>query len=128
MSHQITGFAPMLESDDLMRTRQFYTEVLGFEVQGSWPEGAPCWLSLRCGNVEVMFSNRNEQRREFAAAPQPMFTGSIYFYTNDVEALWARWRERVRVEYPIDTFDYGMREFAIRDDCGYLLQFGQSTV
>jgi uncharacterized glyoxalase superfamily protein PhnB len=126
-TNQFTGFAPMLESDDLLRTLKFYTEVLGFECKGQWPQDAPCWLSLRCGAVEVMFSDRNEHRREFAASPQPLFTGSIYFYTSDVAALWERLRECVTVEYPIDTFEYGMREFAIRDDCGYLLQFGQDV-
>jgi len=28
------------------------------------------------------------------------------------------------VVYPIESFDYGMREFAIRDNNGYILQFG----
>jgi len=27
--------------------------------------------------------------------------------------------------YPIENFDYGMREFAIRDNNGYILQFGK---
>lgn len=30
-----------------------------------------------------------------------------------------------RVCYPIEDFHYGMREFAIFDNNGYLLQFGQ---
>ena len=34
--------------------------------------------------------------------------------------------DRVRICYPIETFDYGMREFAIYDDNnGYVLQFGR---
>ncbi|NOT63447.1 MAG: VOC family protein [Acidobacteria bacterium] len=127
MTKPFTGLTPMLESDDLMRTLKFYTEVLGFECKGRWPEDAPCWLSLRCGDIEVAFSNRNEHRREFAATATPLLTGSLYFYTNEVEAWWERLRERVTVEYPLETFDYGMREFAIRDDCGYLLQFGQDV-
>ena len=110
-----------------MRTLKFYTEVLSFECQGQWPKDAPCWLSLRSGTVEVMFSNRTEQRREFTASATPLLTGALYFYTNEVEAWWERLRERAVVEYPIDTFEYGMREFAIRDDCGYLLQFGQDV-
>jgi uncharacterized glyoxalase superfamily protein PhnB len=42
-----------------------------------------------------------------------------------VDALWAQLRERIDVVYPIENFDYGMREFAIRDINGYVLQFGQ---
>ena len=31
------------------------------------------------------------------------------------------------VVYPMETFGYGMREFAVYDNNGYLLQFGQET-
>ena len=34
-------------------------------------------------------------------------------------------QDQCEVVYPIEDFDYGMREFAIRDNSGYLLQFGQ---
>ena len=34
-------------------------------------------------------------------------------------------KDKAEVVYPIEDFDYGMREFAIRDNNGYLLQFGQ---
>jgi hypothetical protein len=31
----------------------------------------------------------------------------------------------VTIVYPLEDFPYGMREFAIRDNNGYILQFGQ---
>ena len=34
-------------------------------------------------------------------------------------------QDKARVVYPIENFFYGMREFAIRDNNGYILQFGQ---
>ena len=43
----------------------------------------------------------------------------------DVDALWERLKDVVRVCYPIEDFEYGMREFGIYDNNGYLLQFGQ---
>jgi uncharacterized glyoxalase superfamily protein PhnB len=52
-------------------------------------------------------------------------TGSLYFKTDDVNALWLRLKDKCKVEYPPEDFEYGMREFAIRDNSGYLLQFGQ---
>ena len=55
----------------------------------------------------------------------PTFTGSLYFHTDDVDTLWQRLKDRARICYPIDNFEYGMREFAIYDNNGYLLQFGQ---
>ena len=34
-------------------------------------------------------------------------------------------KDHAQVCYPIEDFHYGMREFAIFDNNGYLLQFGQ---
>jgi uncharacterized glyoxalase superfamily protein PhnB len=55
----------------------------------------------------------------------PAFTGSLYFNVDDAAALWATVKDHARVCYPIEDFHYGMREFAIFDNNGYLLQFGQ---
>ena len=41
------------------------------------------------------------------------------------EQIWERLKDKTNVCYPIETFEYGMREFAIYDNNGYLLQFGQ---
>jgi hypothetical protein len=42
-----------------------------------------------------------------------------------VDAFWQLVKDRVKVCYPIEDFDYGMREFGIFDNNGYLLQFGR---
>jgi uncharacterized glyoxalase superfamily protein PhnB len=58
---------------------------------------------------------------------RPAFTGSLYFRVAQVDELWLQVKDHARVSYPIETFDYGMREFAIYDNSGYLLQFGQAV-
>ena len=58
-------------------------------------------------------------------ASSPAFTGSLYLRCDDVDGWWLRLKERARVCYPIEDFAYGMREFAIYDSNGFLLQFGQ---
>jgi uncharacterized glyoxalase superfamily protein PhnB len=68
-----------------------------------------------------MFASAN-QHEPFE---RPVFTGSLYIKTDDVDASWERLRDNVKVCYPIENFDYGMREFAIYDNNGYLIQFGQ---
>ena len=44
---------------------------------------------------------------------------------DDVENLWKQLKDRSSIVYPIEDSSYGMREFAIRDNSGYILQFGQ---
>ena len=39
--------------------------------------------------------------------------------------MWTKVRDKTRICYGIENFDYGMREFAIDDNNGYMLQFGQ---
>jgi uncharacterized glyoxalase superfamily protein PhnB len=109
--------SPMLAVTNIDETLLFYRDLLGFECVSR----TEAWASLRKDNVEIMFSLPNEHE----PFEKCVFTGSIYFNTSDVDALWTAIKDRARVVYPIENFFYGMREFAIRDNNGYILQFGQ---
>jgi uncharacterized glyoxalase superfamily protein PhnB len=97
----------------------FYRDVLGFAVVAS----AEGWAAVARDGVEVMFALPNAH----VPFERPHFTGSLYFRTDDVDALWSQLKDRCRVEYGPESFDYGMREFAVYDNSGYLLQFGQEV-
>jgi uncharacterized glyoxalase superfamily protein PhnB len=116
---KLQALTPMLRTWDLPRSIAFYTEVLGFECERASEEWG--WASLRRDAAAIMLARPDAHAGDTA----PAFTGSLYLKTDDVDALWARLRDRVRVCYPIESFDYGMREFAIYDNNGYVLQFGQ---
>ena len=53
------------------------------------------------------------------------FTGSFYFVVDNVDELWNQVKDDCEVVYEIETFEWDMREFAIYDNNGYILQFGQ---
>jgi len=55
----------------------------------------------------------------------PVFTGSFYFSVSQVDDLWEALKNTPYIYYAIEDFEYGMREFAIKDNNGYVLQFGQ---
>jgi uncharacterized glyoxalase superfamily protein PhnB len=55
-----------------------------------------------------------------------LLTGSLYINVQDVDAAWNELKDKCQVVYPIENFMYGMREFAITDNNGYILNFGQS--
>ncbi len=110
---------PMLRTKNLRGTVDFYTDVLGFQCAAFNEEWG--WASLQLDDVTVMVASPNAHE-PFEA---PAFTGSLYFRTDDVDALWGRLKDRAKVCYPVEDFEYGMREFAVYDDNGYLLQFGQ---
>jgi uncharacterized glyoxalase superfamily protein PhnB len=74
--------------------------------------------------VKIMLAKPNEH----TPFDKPIFTGSFYFNTDNVDKLWEDLKDKAKVCYEIENFDWQMREFAIYDNNGYLLQFGQDTV
>jgi len=110
----------MLETLNLEETILFYTEVLGFSCTG-YEENT--WASLERDQVAVMFACPKEDRE----IPSLTMAGSLYFYPDRVEEIWELVKDKARVCYPLEEFDSGIREFAIYDNNGYLLQFGQEV-
>src|SRR5258708_2347173 len=101
---RITELRPMLWTEDLMGTIRFYTEVLGFttdKVDEDWG-----WAALSIDNVAIMLARPNEH----TPYDKIGFTGTFYFNTDDVEAVWTKLKDKTRVCYGIENFEYGMRE------------------
>ena len=116
--------SPILECEDLKSAMSYYTEVLGFECTGVFPEDrVPTWASVKRGGAVIMLSARSPH----SEIENPVMTGSIYMYPESVDELWEEFKDKTDVSYEIETFEYGMREFGIRDCNGYLLQFGQDV-
>ena len=116
----LTSLTPMLETKDLSGTKEFYVSTLNFEVDGY--DESFGWMSLKKDNISIMFAKPNEHR----IIPESIMSGSLYINADNVDDLWENLKDKTKVCYPIETFDYGMREFAIFDNNGYLLQFGKS--
>lgn len=116
---KLTALRPMFWTEKMEETISFYTQNLGFtlgEINNDWG-----WASLYKDDVHIMLAKPNEHTQ----FEKPVFTGSFYFNTDDVEALWEELKDKVEICYAIDNFEWEMREFAIYDNNGYILQFGQ---
>jgi uncharacterized glyoxalase superfamily protein PhnB len=101
------------------RSVRFYVDNLGFT----------------CGLQTHEYSNlERDAVRIMLAAPiahgawnGPKFTGQLYIgldTAEEVDAVWAKAKDRAEIIYALDDFDYGAHEFGIRDDNGYHLAFG----
>ena len=117
----IISLSPIIYSVSVTATIEFYCSVLGFELKEKNDEGS--WASLEKEGVGIMVSKPIMD----ASFDNAVFTGSFYFVVDDVERLWSELQSKVDLVYPIETFDWGMREFALRDNNGYVLQFGQEA-
>lgn len=109
---------PMLWTKDLQATVNFYTQVLEFtldELNEDWG-----WASLHKDDVALMIALPNEH----TPFEQPTFTGTFYITTDEVDYWWEKLKDKVKVCYEIENFEYDMREFAFYDNNGYLIQYG----
>lgn len=112
----------MLETLNLTQTIDFYTNKLGFQLIELYPDSHhPTWANIKRENVEIMFTTQT-------ASPKEAVKSSLYLYPTNVDAVWEEIKGIMEIELPIQTFDYGMREFAIRDCNGHLLHFGKQTI
>jgi uncharacterized glyoxalase superfamily protein PhnB len=116
----VQGVSIALSTEDVERSVKFYVEQLGFtctlQLEG--------FARVRLGAANIMLGQPN------AHLPWegPRFTGSIYLAVDNVDDLWERLKTRARIVYPIETMEYGVREFGLLDDNGYQLSFAQHVV
>lgn len=114
---KILDVTPILTVEAMEPAIAFYRDSLGFKCVAS----TDAWACMSYDGVEVMLSLPNAH----LLFERPVMTGSLYFNTDNADGWWERLKDKCTVEYPIEDFVYGMREFAVRENSGYLLQFGQ---
>ena len=113
---------PMIHVPDVRRTVDWYRSI-GFDVAVTYGdnEGGLSFAMVSFGSGEVMFSSGGRlsahHRRDV----------DLYVYTEDVDNLHARIKDRVEiVEGPHNMF-YGMREVIVRDLNGFWITFGEEV-
>ena len=119
---------PELMVDDMEASIYFYEEILGFEVIAKVPEtGKATWASLKNGEAEIMLYAREELEKEI-----PMIKGRetgggavLYLRVEDIEKLFDEVKTKVTVVKQLETTDYGVKEFAILDNSGYVVMVGE---
>jgi uncharacterized glyoxalase superfamily protein PhnB len=113
---------PVIWTFDFKDTIEFYTNNLGFkcgEYRIDWG-----WTALYRDDIEIMVTLPNEHM----LFHKPIFTGSFYITTENVDEIWNELKDKTKICYPIEDFEYGMREFAVYDNNGYLIQFCQEIL
>ena len=118
---RFAGLSVRLLSKDLEATLDFYTELLGFTIDVLWPEDAPTVCVLDNGPVHLLFY------REGPEDETPGATAQLTIETEGVQDLYQDVLGRAEVLWGPEVYDYGRREFSIRDPNGYELIFSELT-
>ena len=103
-----------LSVSDVLAAADFYTKKLGFIL--AFTEGEPpTFAGVNLGHVQIFLTK---------GTPTPEGC-SVYFVVGDADALYEFHRANGLeiVAVPTDQ-PYGLREYTVRDMCGYYLNFG----
>jgi catechol 2,3-dioxygenase-like lactoylglutathione lyase family enzyme len=101
---------------DLARAIDWYTSVLGFEVESLWPPDAPDYAHFKSAGGAT-----------FAVMEADGRGGRFNFTVDDPDELWAQLEDRVTVIEPLFDTAYGTRKFTIADPDGNELGFVKSS-
>jgi hypothetical protein len=74
---------------------------------------------LEAGAAELLLSTGSH------LGGKPQFTGTLYFHISGVQEFFERVKNQVEVVWPLETMDYGQKEFGVRDGDGYVLAFAE---
>jgi catechol 2,3-dioxygenase-like lactoylglutathione lyase family enzyme len=121
---RFTGVVPQFTVPDVVRTAEYYRDVLGFHIAGYW-RTPPVFAVVRRDSVEVFFN-----RADGSAVRTGRAEGAYdaYFHIAGVDAFAADLRARGAdiVEGPV-LREYEQRELVIRDCNGLVLAFGEEV-
>jgi len=124
----LRAISPCFLVEDVVKTAEYYRDVLGFHFDRYWGE-PPCFVILLRDSVEISLSNPGggftprPNRRDHPDAPWDAYiwVGVLGVMENELRSKGAK-----IIRGPEDTF-YQTREIEIEDCNGYVICFGQDT-
>ena len=124
---------PQFTVPDLVRTAEYYRDVLGFQIAGYWDgervslvaDTPPVFAIVRRDQVLIFF-NRADQPEVRTGQAEGAY--DVYFRVLGIDALAEELRTRGAdvLEGPEDRI-YGQRELVVKDCNGLILAFGEDT-
>jgi catechol 2,3-dioxygenase-like lactoylglutathione lyase family enzyme len=117
---QLVAFAAVFTVADVAASVAHYVERLGFRVQFRLGD-PPSYAIIERDALSLHLMPARE-------SPGTLGRSSVYVFVADVDALHDELRGRGGpIEVAPADFDYGMREFSVRDPDGNRLTFGREV-
>jgi uncharacterized glyoxalase superfamily protein PhnB len=120
------GIAPLFLVEDVKRAAEYYRDKLGFEI-GEYFLDPPVFVIVQCDGIAIQLalmedarggSNRKWKSEAFDA----------YIWVESADTLYAELEARqADLIAPPQLKFYGMKEFEVRDDDGFVLRFGEDV-
>lgn len=122
---QLVASAAVLLVRDVVAAANYYREALGFTYTRFWGQ-PPNFVILQRDGMRLMLDQAPPGTAIVPLWKVNAGMWNVYFWTDDVEALFAEFRDRgARIDYGLADKPYAIREFGIQDLDGYDIGFGQ---
>lgn len=139
MALEAQTITPNLMVNNVTETVNFYVNQLGFTLNMSvnhdksgfhqeLQDEEYIWAQLLNGSVEIMVQRRDSFEEDVPAISGATIGAAATFYMRvaNVDALYEQYQQAdIEIVKPIDTTWYGMKEFYIKDNNGYILCFAE---
>jgi predicted enzyme related to lactoylglutathione lyase len=124
MSVRLLSAVPQFTVPDVVRTAEYYRDVLGFTIEGYWAD-PPVFAIVERDDVRIHF---NHGGAGFVPGGRAPGAYDAYLNVTGVDRLAEDLRARGAdiIDGP-ETRVYGQRELVIRDANGLVLAFGEPT-
>lgn len=115
MRAKLLNVSPILASLDLDRTTRFCEQKLGFRNTGRYDD----YAIFKRDDISIHYWKCSDNYIAENTA--------CYIAVAHIDALYAEYRAQgvIHPNGHLTTTDYGIREFAVLDDSGNLLRFGE---
>ncbi len=125
---KFAGISPSFLVDEVVKTTEYYRDVLGFSFDRYWGE-PPCFVIVFRDSAYIFLSNPGATgllRPNRKAHPDAAW--DAYIWVQDIEALQREFTAKGAkiIRGPESTF-YGTREIDVEDCNGYVICFEQDT-
>ena len=120
---QISGAIPQLRTTDLAESIRFYTSRLGLTLEFQYQD---FYAGIRAGShlIHLKLVDEKDPSIDFVDAGEHFH---LYLETDDVVAAADALKTRgVRLVKDVHETAWGTKEFAIHDDQGHTLYFGEN--
>src|SRR3954469_21171160 len=103
---KLLALSPRLHVADFNRSLAFYRDVLGFDVEATFPEDTPSFALLSRDNTGLQIGGIDTDKTD---GQRPTVT--LYLEVDDARAMHAALGAKVAIAWGPDVFFYQRREF-----------------
>ena len=132
---------PNLMVSNVKETVTFYKDILGFEIDSLVPETQDCVLKeipqdrelvyalLKNNQVELMFQYETNLKSDVTALADFNIGASatFYFEISGIKKFYNSIKDKAIIVKDLKRTWYGMDEFYIKDNNGYILGFSEKS-